>query len=572
MAASGAVHLQRCRAASHKWLIALAVMLGTTLEVLDSSIVNVALPHLQGAFSASLDEIAWVVTSYLVANGIMIPMTGWISARFGRKRYFLTSVFVFVAASVLCGAAQSLVQIVIFRLVQGAAGAAMVPSSQAILVETFPPEERQMAMAVWGMGVMVAPIAGPTIGGWITDNWSWRWNFYINIPIGIAAFLMTSAFVQDPAFMSEERAHGGKVDYAGIGLLVLSLGLLQIVLDRGQRADWFSTPWVVYATSFSALAFVLLVLREVSFGDPILDLRILKQGAFDVATILQVAMSFVLFGTILLSPLFLQELMGYSAWKAGLTLTPRGLAAMFALLLMGQLSRTGINTRPLVGLGFAISSFGCWLTSGWNLEISAWTVIWTGVVMSVGYGLIFPNTSAAALSCVPAHRIGYASSLFNMLRNTGAAIGIALMTNLLLSREQVHQSRLVEHFSIFDAWRLQTSRVHLPDSLAFQYSPRLPGTHQQLGVIYRLLQAQSAMLAFNDIYWIIAIATIPLIPLCFFLPSSKTHGGTTEPLSDNLSYQRRRSGKNFTCENTTEFQSRSQGSWNIKEDRPQQAW
>jgi MFS transporter, DHA2 family, multidrug resistance protein len=382
-----------------------------------------------------------------------------------------------------------------------------VPSSQAILVETFPPEERQMAMAVWGMGVMVAPIAGPTIGGWITDNWSWRWNFYINLPIGIAAFLMTSAFVQDPKFTIEKRIQSGKIDYSGIGLLVLSLGLLQIVLDRGQRADWFNAPWVVYATSFSALSFVLLALREFSFAEPILDLRIFKQEAFDIAIVLQVAMSFVLFGTILLSPLFLQELMGYSAWEAGLTLTPRGLAAMLALLLMGQLSRTGINTRPLVGIGFAIASLGCWLTSGWNLQISAWTVIWTGAVMSVGYGLIFPNTSAAALSCVPAHRIGYASSLFNMLRNTGAAIGIALMTDSLLSREQVHQSRLVEHFSVFDAWRLHTIGAHLPGSAVFQYSPGIP--HQQLGVLYRLVQAQSAMLAFNDIYWIIAIATIP---------------------------------------------------------------
>lgn len=465
-----------------------------------------------------------MVTSYLVANGIMIPMTGWICARFGRKRYFLTSVFVFVAASVLCGAAQSLMQIVIFRLVQGAAGAAMVPSSQAILVETFPPEERQMAMAVWGMGVMVAPIAGPTIGGWITDNWSWRWNFYINLPIGIAAFLMTSAFVQDTTFTADKRVHSRKVDYAGIGLLVLSLGLLQIVLDRGQRADWFNTPWVVYATTLSALSFVLLAVREVSCAEPILDLSIFKQRAFDVAVVLQAAMSFVLFGTILLSPLFLQELMGYSASKAGLILTPRGLAAMLALLLMGQLSLTGINTRPLVGAGFAIASLGCWLTSRWNLQISAWTVVWTGAVMSVGYGLIFPNTSAAALSCVPTHRSGYASSLFNMLRNTGAAIGIALMTNSLLNREQVHQSRLVEHFSIFDAWRLHTVGAHLSGSPVFSYSPGIP--HQQLGVLYRLVQAQSAMLAFNDVYWIIAIATIPLIPLCLMLPSSKKFAST----------------------------------------------
>ncbi len=516
-----AVHIESPRASSHKWLIALAVMLGAALEVLDNSIVNVALPHLQGSFSAGVDEITWVVTSYLVANGIMIPMTGWISAHFGRKRYFLISVLLFVTASALCGAAQSLMQIVIFRLIQGAAGAAMIPSSQAILMETFPPEEQQLAMALWGVGLLTAPVAGPTVGGWITDNWSWRWNFYINVPIGAIAFLMVSAFVHDPPFMRERRAKGGKVDYGGIVLLALSLGSLQIVLDRGQRADWFNSPWVVYATSLSAASFLLLVVRELWFSEPILDLRIFKQGVFIVATVLTVSMSFVLFGVILMTPLFLQELLGYSAWQAGLTLAPQGLAAMGSMMLIGQLSAAGLNTRPMVGLGFALASLGCWLGAGWDLQVSAQTVIWNRVLMSFGFGMIFPNTSAAALSCVPAHRIGYASSLFNMLRNTGAAIGIAFMTNTLLSRQQVHQSRLVEHFSIFDAWRLHNLGQHLPGAPVFNYLPGLPRTHQQLGMLYGAVQAQSAMMSFNDIYWIIAIGIIPMIPLCLLLPSSK---------------------------------------------------
>ncbi len=523
-APAGALHLEAHRS-SHKWLIALAVMLGTTLEVLDNSIINVALPHLQGSFSAGVDEITWVVTSYLVANGIMIPMTGWISSHFGRKRYFLTSVMVFVLASAACGAAQSLAEIVIFRLVQGAAGAAMIPSSQAILMETFPPEEQQLAMALWGVGLMVAPIAGPTLGGWITDNWSWRWNFYINVPIGALAFVMVSAFVHDPAFMRERRARGGRVDYLGIVLLALSLGLLQIVLDRGQRADWFNAPWVVYATSCSVTAFLLLILRELRFSEPILDLRIFKEPVFIVATTLTVSMSFVLFGVILMTPLFLQELMGYSAWRAGLVLAPQGFGAMFSMMLTGQLARAGVNTRPMVGLGFALASLGAWLTSGWDLQINAWTVIWNRTVMSLGFGMIFPNTSAAALSCVPPQRIGYASSLFNMLRNTGAAIGIAFMTNTLLSRQQVHQSRLVEHFSVFDAWRLHEVGQRLPNSPVFSYLPQMPAAHQQLGILYGAVQAQSAMLSFNDIYWVIAIGVIPLIPLCVLLPSSK-HAAT----------------------------------------------
>src|SRR5512146_2829816 len=291
---------------SHKWLVALAVMLGTTLEVLDTSIVNVSLPHMQGSFSASVDEIAWVLTSYLVANGIMIPMTGWISSRFGRKRYFMISVSVFVIASALCGAAASLDQMVVFRLIQGAAGAAMVPSSQAILMETFPPAEQQLAMATWGVGLMVAPIMGPTLGGWITDNWNWRWNFYINVPIGIVAFLMVSAFVHDPVFLRQHRERGGKVDYVGIACLVVGLGAMQIVLDRGQRADWFAASWVVWTTVISASALIILAINELLITDPILDLRILKIKVFSVGLVLIVAMSSVLYGTGLLMPIFLQ--------------------------------------------------------------------------------------------------------------------------------------------------------------------------------------------------------------------------------------------------------------------------
>src|SRR5689334_13863367 len=253
-----AVPLESSHASSHKWLIALAVMLGTTLEVLDNSIVNVALPHLQGSFSAGVDEITWVVTSYLVANGIMIPMTGWISSHFGRKRYFLTSVFVFVTASVLCGAAQSLSQIVVFRLIQGAAGAAMIPSSQAILMETFPPQEQGLAMSVWGMGLLTSPMLGPTLGGWITYNWSWRWNFYINLPIGIFATIMVMIFVHDPEHIRKSQARARRIDYLGIIYLALGLGLLQIVLDRGQRADWFASWWVCAFTAVAVTSLILL--------------------------------------------------------------------------------------------------------------------------------------------------------------------------------------------------------------------------------------------------------------------------------------------------------------------------
>jgi DHA2 family multidrug resistance protein len=498
---------------AHKWLIALAVMLGTTLEVLDTSIINVSLPHMQGSFSASVDEIAWVLTSYLVANGIMIPMTGWISSRFGRKRYFLSSVFTFVVASAFCGAAGSLDQMVLFRLIQGAAGAAMVPSSQAILMETFPPHEQQMAMATWGVGLMVAPIMGPTLGGWITDNWNWRWNFYINVPIGIIAFLMVSAFVHDPVYLRRRRERGGRVDYLGIACLVLGLGLMQIVLDRGQRADWFASSWVVYFTAFSALCLSTLVIHELRFSDPILDLRIFKQSVFTLAVSMIVAMSFVLYGTGLLNPIFLQELMGYTAWKAGLVLAPRGFGTMFSMLMVGQLARARHDTRPLLGVGYALMAISLWAMAHWNLDVSIWVVIWPSIVMGLGMGLIFPTLSATSLSSVPRERIGFAASLYNMVRNTGAAVGIAFMTTMLVNHEQIHQSRLVEHFSIFDAWKLSKVGPRQPGAPAFRYLPQIiSGQKQGIAMVYGMIQGQAAMLSFNDIYRILAAVMALLIP------------------------------------------------------------
>ena len=511
---------------SHKWLIALAVMLGTALEVLDTSIVNVALPHMQGTFSASVDEIAWVLTSYLMANGIMIPMSGWISARFGRKRYFLTSVAVFMVASGLCGAARSLDQMVVFRLIQGAAGAAMIPSSQAILMETFPPNEQQLAMATWGMGLMVAPIMGPTLGGWITDNWNWRWNFYINLPIGLIAFLMVSAFVHDPAYLRTHRARSGKVDYLGMLLMAVSLGLMQIVLDRGQRADWFASSWVVYSVLISLALFTWFVIHELWFEEPILDLRILKIPIFSFSVALMVAMSFALYGTGLLNPIFLQELLGYSAWKAGLVLAPRGLGTMVAMLLIGQLARARFDTRPLIGLGFVLMTAGLWQMSRWDLQVSTWVVVWPSIVMGIGMGMIFPTLSAITLSCVQRERMGYAASLYNMMRNAGAAIGISYMTTALVRHEQVHQSYLAERFSVFAAWKMSAAGTQLPGAHAFHFVPQLvTGQKQGIGGVYAMIQAQAAMLSFNDIYRTLAIMMLILVPSFIVLRRAQAGAG-----------------------------------------------
>jgi DHA2 family multidrug resistance protein len=432
----------RDRRSDHKWLVAAAVMLGATLEVLDTSIVNVSLPHMQGSFSASRDEVTWILTSYIVANGIMIPLSGWISARFGRKRYFLLSVVIFVIASVLCGAAQSLSQIVVFRLIQGAAGAAMIPSSQAILMETFPPQEQGLAMSVWGMGLLTSPMLGPTLGGWITYNWSWRWNFYINLPIGIFATIMVMIFVHDPEHIRKSQARARRIDYLGIIYLALGLGLLQIVLDRGQRADWFASWWVCAFTAVAVTSLILLTFHEFRFPEPILDLQILKIPLFDISVMMVLVMILVVFGLNLLNPLFFQELLGYSPWKSGLAVLPRGFGTLFGMFMVGQLSRRGFETRWFVGLGFGLLALALWSMSNWTLGISMSNVRFAMILSGLGSGLIFPAMSAATLACVQKERMGYAASLYNMMRNTGSAIGISLVTNLLNSREQMHQAYL----------------------------------------------------------------------------------------------------------------------------------
>jgi len=497
---------------SHKWIIALSVMLGTILEVLDSSIVNVSLPHMQGSFSASVDEIAWVVTSYLVAAGIMIPMTGWIAARFGRKRYFIISIITFIIASALCGIARTLDQIVIFRVLQGAAGAAMMPLSQAILMETFPPQEQAMSMAIWGMGMMVAPIMGPTIGGWITSTLSWRWNFYINIPIGTLGAFMVSRFVEDPSYLRQLKKDA-PIDWLGISCLIVGLGLGEIILDRGERADWFASPWVVYCTLAAIAALLLLVIQELRTADPVVDLRMLSDRNFTLPVSLVILLTFTLYGTGILNPVFLQELLGYTAMKAGIVMAPRGFGTMFAMLLLGTLSRRGFDTRFLVGVGFGLVAISMWEMAGLNLEADTFRIVWPTILQGVGTGLVFPGLSAAALSSMPRQRMGYAASLYAVTRNLGAAIGISYLTTMLIRQQQVRQSYLVEHVSIFSLMRIPAME-NAQASLAQQLAA---GQQQGIMLLYHAVQRQAMMLSFNDIYRLLCVMMLVLIPTFLFL-------------------------------------------------------
>ena len=504
-----------------KWIVAASVILCTILEVLDSSIVNVALPHMQGSFSATVDEITWVVTTYLVAAGIMIPTTGWIAGQFGRKRYFLISIATFVISSAMCGAARTLNQMVAFRFLQGIAGAALQPLSQAILMETFPPNEQTLAMAVWGIGLMVAPIMGPTVGGYITDNWNWRWNFYINVPIGIAAGFMVSTFVHDPSYLKKLKGKG-RADWVGIVCLVLSLGLGEIVMDRGDRADWFASAWVWWFSIIAGGAFILLVWHEWNTPEPIVQVRILRNRNFSVPTFLLIMMTFTAYGMQILNPVFLQDLLGYTASLAGLVMAPRGMGLMAAMFFLGGIAKRGFDTRPLVIFGFFLIGIASWSLGSLNLNMSMWNFIAPTIVQGIGMGLIFPNLSAAALSSVPREQMGFAASIYSMSRNIGGSIGTSVLTTMLGRREQVEQSYLVQHVSVFDAWRLSHAGAAMPGSMHFNYMNQMvTGQKQGFAMLYSAVQGQSMMLSLNDIYRTLAVVMIAAIALCFLLPKAR---------------------------------------------------
>jgi MFS transporter, DHA2 family, multidrug resistance protein len=503
---------------ARKWIVAASVILCTILEVLDSSIVNVALPHMQGSFSATVDEVTWVVTTYLVAAGIMIPTTGWIAGQFGRKRYFLISISTFVVSSALCGAAQTLDQMVAFRFLQGIAGAALQPLSQAILMETFPPNEQTLAMAVWGLGLMVAPIMGPTVGGYITDNYNWRWNFYINIPIGIAAGFMVSTFVHDPSYLRILKGRG-RADWLGILLMVLALGMGELVMDRGERADWFAAPWVWYFSIIAGTAFVMLVVHEWRTPEPIIQVRLLTNRKFAIPTLLLIVLTFTAYGMQILNPVFLQDLLGYTAWRAGLAMAPRGLGIMASMFLLGGIARRGYDTRPLVALGFMMVAASTWELGKLNLSMAVSNFVWPTVYQGIGMGLVFPNLSAAALSSIPREQMGYAASIYSMTRNIGGSIGTSVLTTILIRKQQIQQSHLAEHVTVFKAWQMSLSQPQMPGAPRFNYMSQLLGGQKQgLAMLYGAVLNQATMISLNDIYrmlsgvMVIAILFTTLLP------------------------------------------------------------
>jgi DHA2 family multidrug resistance protein len=492
----------------NKWVVALSVMLPTFIEVMDTSVVNVSLPHIQGSMNAGVDEVTWVLTSYLVSNAIIIPITGWLAGVFGRKRYLIFSLLVFTASSILCGAAPSLQVLILARILQGLGGGGLQPLSQAILLETFPRREHGMAMAVFGMGVVMAPIVGPVIGGWITDEWSWRWVFYINLPTGILAVFLTTLFIHDPHYIKREVF---RIDRWGLFLLTIGLGALQILLDKGEREDWLQSNFIVTLSIIAALALVLFIIVELHTEHPVVDLRIFSDKAFAAGTLIMFLGFFTMFGSFVLLPLYAQQLMGYTAFWAGLVLGPGGVSSFFIMPLVGIMIKKGVKPWTLLATGLGLASGALWMMSNFNLQGDFYSIALPRLIQGLGLGMFFVPLGAAAFVNVQVERMGNASAVFNLVRNLGGSFGVAFSTTLLSQRAQVHQTFLSEHVTPYNrAFQEAYQRVH--NFLQMSNS----GVGQSTGglaFIYQEILRQASILSFNDTFFILATATGLLIPL-----------------------------------------------------------
>ncbi len=502
----------------NKWLVAAATMFPATMEVLDTSIANVALDHIRGSLSAGVDEVTWVLTSYLVANGVVLPLTGWLGRLLGRTRFFVGSIVLFTASSVLCGLAPSLPVLVLFRLVQGLAGGALIPTSQTILRETFPPQEQGMAMAVWGIGLMFGPIAGPTLGGWITDNLSWRWIFFINLPIGALAVLLCRAALSDPPDLRPVR---GRLDFFGLLLLVVWVGALQIVLDKGEREDWFNSSLIVWLSLAAAAGLAAFVLRELRAESPVVDLRVLRNRSFAVGTALMALMAFGLYGSITMLPLYTQFVLGYTAWLAGLALAPGGVGTLLMMPVAGRLTNR-VDTRFIVAVGALLTAMSMFQVSRLTGEVSFAQVLWPRFLQGLGMGLMFVPLSTATLATVPRSEIANASGLFNLMRNIGGSVGIAVATTWLGRGSQVHQSYLASHV---DPYHL-AARQALGEAarLAAGAGPAGSGMLQGLALLYEMVQRQALLLSFLDVFRLFGWVFLVILPLLLLLRRSRGSG------------------------------------------------
>ncbi len=511
------------RPAVNPWVIAIAVTLATFMEVLDTSIANVALPHIAGSLSAGQDESTWVLTSYLVSNAIVLPLSGWLSSIVGRKNFYMGCVALFTVSSFLCGLAPNLAILIICRILQGAGGGGLQPSEQAILADTFPPAKRGMAFAVYGIAVVTAPAIGPTLGGWITDNFSWRWIFFINIPVGILSLLLTSRLIQDPPYFKRRKLSETHIDYIGLGLVALGLGALQIVLDKGQREDWFESHFILILSLIASASLIFLVVWEWRHKDPIIDLHLFRDRTFGISNLLMFMLGFALLGSTLLLPLFMQTLLGYTAQQSGFALMPGGFTIMLLLPLVGfLLSR--YSPRWLLVFGLIVLSGSLFNMTRFDLQIDFRTAAMARIFQAVGMAFLFVPINTAAYAFLPREKNNAASGLMNLARNMGGSVGISLVTTMLDRRTQVHLTDLSRNLTRSNA-ALQAMINGASKTMMAHGASAAGATQQAYALIQGTVQRQATMLAYIDCFSFLGFAIMLMIPAVFLMKKSKPGGG-----------------------------------------------
>ncbi|MBJ6725469.1 DHA2 family efflux MFS transporter permease subunit [Geomesophilobacter sediminis] len=497
---------------TNKWVIALAVMLPALMEVIDTSVANVALPSMQGSLNAGTDEVTWVLTSYMVSNAVVLPITGWLSRMFGRKRFLMTCTVLFTLASLLCGAAPNLATLIFFRVVQGAAGGALIPISQAILLESFPKNQQAMGNAIFGVGVMFGPIIGPALGGWITDNLSWRWIFYINVPVGIVALLMVGTFVFDPPYLKRARA---QVDYLGLLFLTVGIGALQIVLDKGQQDDWFSSPFIVGCSVLSVVTLLLMVYVELKHPHPIVNLRLFKDVGFSAGNLVMFIAGFGLYGSLMLIPLLLQSMMGYTATQAGMVLAPGGMATLL-LMPAAAVASSKLDGRKIVAAGLIVSAWSMFIYRGFPLDVAYADFIGPRVLAGVGMALLFVPLTTLTLGGIKPEQMGDATGLFSLLRNIGGSVGIAATATMLSRFSQVQQTQMVGQINPYNPVYQQKAQS-LAQGFAARGLDPVSADRMGLAMLYRIVQQQAAILSCNRIFWVLGIAFLVVLPFLLLL-------------------------------------------------------
>ena len=502
------------------WIIAISVMLGTFLEVLDTTVVNVSLPHIAGNLSATVDESTWVLTSYLVANAIILPMTGWLANHFGRKRMLMTSITGFTLASFMCGLAPNLPFLILFRVIQGATGGGLQPLSQAIMLEAFPPEQRGKAMAFWALGIVVAPMLGPVLGGWITDNYSWRWIFYINLPIGIGAMIMSKRFIFDPGYIARKTE---RVDYWGIGLLAIGIAALQIVLDKGQEEDWFSSHFITWLAVISLVGLAAFVVRELVADHPVVDLRVFQVRTYATGVFMMTVLGYVLYGSTVLLPIFLQVLLGYPSLQAGFAMLPRGLGSFIAMPFVGILM-SKVEARKLLLVGFTVAAYAMWMLGRINLNAGYWDVFWPQFIQGLSMGFLFVPLTTITHDAISKERMGNATSIFNLMRNIGGSIGIAMVTTMVARHTQTNINILGAHVSPYN-FSTQQMVQNIRAGLISRGADVATATQQAYEAVFGAVARQANMIAFIGAFRLLGFMFLSVIPLILLMKRARSRGG-----------------------------------------------